>query len=368
MTSWRCWVCCAFVLLAAGCDPYSDYKLKGEFNAGSVDPFNFPPPYRGAGASRSVAGSGNGFTAVRAFSQGLAIEYYLFPYSPSQVVAPGYVYSASAISNQTANALGIRSFPLAYVFDPPGTSNPFPAQQQCGAPSGYVYDPRRDAVRYDEQGSILTALPEATFGAGSLPTWTYVPTVAEVPVASNGEPCQDIKSERTLLTRNDVNVPKDGAGNPSPDGRYLAWALIDPGSGVYHVGETATTSTGVDIQRWGWYQQYLAAYIEGGYIPIDTAASNRFKAQRLYIPNRIGNSPGRVGAGYDVLDAPRGDTNYSPICEVRIYTPMPPVTSADQLPKSASDIGTTTPPTPPPAGAIVPSDVIPPFVFCLQPK
>ena len=99
MRSWRCWLCCAFVLLAAGCDPYSDYKLKGEFNAGSVDPFNFPPPYRGVGASRSVAGSGNGFTAVRAFSQGLAIEYYLFPYSPSQVVTPGYVYSASAISN-----------------------------------------------------------------------------------------------------------------------------------------------------------------------------------------------------------------------------------------------------------------------------
>ena len=75
MTSWRCWLCCAFVLLAAGCNPYTDYKLNGEFNAGSVDPFNFPPPYRGAGASRSVAGSGNGFTAVRAYARGSAIQY-----------------------------------------------------------------------------------------------------------------------------------------------------------------------------------------------------------------------------------------------------------------------------------------------------
>ena len=441
MTSRHCGPCCAFVLFAAGCNPYTDYKLNGEFNAGSVDPFNFPPPYRGAGASRSVAGSGNGFTAVRAYAQGSAIQYYLFPFSPSQVVTPGY--TAISLANQTGNARSVRSFPLAYVFDPPNTSSPFPDQQQCRAPNGYQYDPRRDDVHYDEQGNIFTALPEATFGQGSLPSWTYYPIVREVVVGSAGEPCQDIKSEGTLLARNDVNVARDGNGNPSPDGRYLAWVLIDPGSGVYRVGQTASTSTGVGIQHWGWYQQFLAAYIDGGYIPVVSGAmqcpsplsqmSPCLATQRVFIPrtnvifscttnadcslfpgtaprsacdtatglcrtstactndNQCGGAPGscdtsvgfcrqpaagvpaRLAVNYDVMETVRGDAAYSPICEVFTYNaPTNPATTAS-LPKDAATIlndpatyGPLQRPTAPAAGTIVPSDVTPPYVFCLQ--
>ncbi len=36
------------IVLVAGCNPYSDQQ--GEFNAGPVDPANFPVPYLGAGA------------------------------------------------------------------------------------------------------------------------------------------------------------------------------------------------------------------------------------------------------------------------------------------------------------------------------
>jgi hypothetical protein len=371
--SWqRLLSCCVLGLGASACDPYTDYKLKGEFNAGSADPFNFPPPFRGAGSTRSIAGSGNGFTAVRAYAGGQTLEHFLFPFAQSQIVTPGYIYSASTISNQMMNALGIRQFPLAYLFDPPGTSSPFPAQQQCRAPDGYQYDQRRDDVRYDEQGSIFTALPEATFGSGSLPTWTYVPIVREVAVGSAGESCQDIKSERTLLTRGDVNVPRDGSGNPSPDGRYLAWALIDPGSGVYHVGESSANSTGVGIQHWGWYQQFLVAFIEGGYIPFPSGGT-QFTPQILYIPSRISGMPptnGRVGAGYDVIEFRRGDPGYSPICQVKIYDTGAMGVPVANLPQSAQDVlarfPTITDPPNPPAGAIVPSDVIQRFIFCLQ--
>ncbi len=372
------WLCGAVVFVVAGCDPYKDYKLKGEFNAGSVDPMNFAPPYRGAGAIRSVAGSGNGFSAVGAFAQGTAVEYFLFPFAPSQVVRAGYVYTAAGVipANQQRNALTIRPFPNGYIFDPPGTSSAFPDQQQCRAPDRYQYDVRRDDVRYDEQGEIFTALPDATFGGGSLPTWSYVPIVQEVAVGSSGEPCQDIKSERTLLTRSDVNIAKDSNGGPVADGRYLAWALIDPGSGVYHVGES-TSGPGVGIQRWGWFQRFLVAYIDGGYIPYPNPSfPDQFATQNLYVPSRVlppladgGTGPARngaLGAGYDILEFPRSDPKYSPICRVRIYDTAPGVRIAD-LPTSAAAISTAlTDPPRAPADSIAPSDVIPPFVFCLQ--
>jgi len=367
----RFWLCGTVVFAVAGCDPYKDYKLNGEFNAGSVDPVNFAPPYRGAGANRSVAGSGTGFSAALAYAQGAQVEYFLFPFAPTQVVRAGY--PGITLANQM-RALSIRPpYPNAYVFDP-GTTSPFPAQQQCRAPAGYQYDSRRDDVHYDEQGEIFTALPDATFGAGSLPAWTYVPVVQEVAVVSSGEPCQDIKSERTLLTRRDVNIAKDSNGGPIADGRYLAWALIDPGSGVYHVGES-TSGAGVGIQRWGWFQRFLVAYIDGGYIPVN-ATGTQFSTQNLYVPTRVlpvladgGTGPARngvPGAGYDILDYPRSDPRYSPICRVQRYETGTGIRS-DGVPRSAALItGALSDPLPVAVDAIAPSDVVPPYVFCLQ--
>lgn len=371
-----------------GCNPYKDAGLKGDFNAGSADPANFPSPYRGTGASRNVAGSGR-FTEVRAYIEENPSAYFLFPYPPAQQVTPGYTYSASAlngdagyVATQTSKALDIRNLtlPLAYVFDPPGGGTPFPQRQACVSPSGYSYDRRRDDVRYDEQGNIFTELPAATFTSGLLPTWLYVPVIREVPVRSNGESCQQIKSERTLLARGDVIVPKASpdATSGTPDGKYLALAQIDPGSGVYRFGQSPAPSptldnTGTDIQHWGWYQQFLIAYIEGGYVPVDLANANRFLAQNLYIPSRIAGTPpsvGKVGAGYDVLEFPRGHPNYSPICRVLVYDTGPAGLPLAALPRNASAaasrIPPPAPPAAPPANSIVSSDTNPMFVFCLQ--
>src|SRR5712692_2990200 len=73
----------AALLLFVACHPYGD-SLTGEFNAGSADPFNFPPAYRsstGAGFSRQIAGSGT-FTERRAFARGVASNYFFFPFPP----------------------------------------------------------------------------------------------------------------------------------------------------------------------------------------------------------------------------------------------------------------------------------------------
>jgi len=70
----------------------------------------------------------------------------------------------------------------------------------------------------------------------ALPATGYAPIVAEVPVTSNGEGCQSIKSSATLVTTSDVVVdtvpPKFPIPNAKPtgvpDGRFLAWAIVDP--------------------------------------------------------------------------------------------------------------------------------------------
>jgi hypothetical protein len=69
-------------------------------------------------------------------------------------------------------------------------------------------------------------------------------------------------------------------------------------------------------------------------------------------------SPGRLGAGYDVLQARRDDLAYSPLCQVLTYdttTPMDPAA----LPKDAAAIEATFP-----KESLLPAS--PPFVYCLQ--
>jgi hypothetical protein len=74
-----------------------------------------------------------------------------------------------------------------------------------------------------------------------------------------------------------------------------------------------------------------------------------------------------LAAGYDVLDFPRSDARYSPICRVRIYDTGTAGVPIANLPKSAAAItgGLSNPPEVA-ADSIAPSDVIPPYVFCLQ--
>lgn len=348
-------------LLLPACDPYE--RLQGEFIAGSVDPANFPPAYRGTGSSRSLAGSG-AMTETAAFARGSPANYFFFPMSTTQSAATadplrlldnGQPYAAVPT-------------PLTYVFDPTD-SVPFATPARCMPPPGYQYSAFRDAVHYDDQGNIFTALPDASFPSGAVPTWSYVPVVQQVTVQSMGETCQDIKSANTLLTSRNVVIP-----TPAGDGKYLAWATIDPGVPVYRVGQTAANSNGVTAQKYGWFRKYISAYLDGGYIntvqamvteQMVTKPVVRMRTQRLFYPRSMvqpATGPavaGARGAGYDVLEAKRGDATYSPVCEVMTYD-TGGTTPVSMLPKDVAGVMSyVTGPRPLQTAS-------PRYIFCLQ--
>jgi hypothetical protein len=254
---------------AAACDPYQ--KRAGEFYAGPVDPAPFPAAYRAAR-----------YLASAATAHGEPAPYFAFPAASDAAVAP-------------------LAPPSAYVFD-----------ARC-VPTG-SYDARLDAYRPDEQGSVFTALPAAG----------YAPVVAEAPVTSNGEACQSIKSEAALLdSPNVVTHPADG--------KYLAWAIIDPSAEVR------------GSERLGWFDHYLVAYLDGGYLPTATVAMPDVPvvhaiAQNVYFPTQIPTGAGALGDGFDILDAARDDAGYSPLCHVFRFVPADPL----HPPTSADDIDATT--------------------------
>src|SRR5262249_42034549 len=250
---------------------------------------------------------------------GAPAGYYSFPFSATQlsagvdslrIVDSGQPYKPLS----SAPAIPV---PNAYVFDPT-PSNPFPLSQTCTAPPDYSYNPQTGDMRGDEQSNIFTQLPQATQRPGVAATFEYIPVVAETAVSAQGLDCQSIKSEKTL---NKV------LGNPGPTGNYILWAIIDPSSGVYRVGQSSTYTlsdgsrnpnyaTGVGMQKWGWFGQYYLAYIDGGYVPTQAATVTesgrtkqvlRMKTQRLYFPRSISSAavpcgssactPGQVCAG-----------------------------------------------------------------------
>jgi hypothetical protein len=404
------------VAVLAACDPYQ----QGEFNAGPVDAANFPKPYQGVGADPNVSGylSGKGtFTEIRAFINGANAGYYTFPFTTTQLNASDPLLLPSDTKKQPQT-------PVAYVFDPTPT-NPFPPSQVCTPPAGYTYDPNgNNDMRLDEQGNIFTLLPLATEKPGQGSTFEYIPVVSEVAVSAAGLACQSIKSETTLNKH---------LSNQNPTGKFILWAIIDPSSGVYRVGQQSTRtlpdgspnpnySTGIGVQKWGWFGHYYLAYIDGGYIQTQpVSAGARMKTQQLYIPLRITTagprcgsatcgagqicvnntcqtcdanrltsadscpaggtccpSPqmcinpgasgtcadiGKAGQGYDVLQYKRSDTNYSPVCEVRQYTlttgSPPRPPLVSELPKSASAI-------PPNPQQPTPDSGIPRYLYCPQ--
>jgi hypothetical protein len=249
-----------------------------------------------------------------------------------------------------ANPLAVNSAtvpaPKVYVFDPTD-QRPFPSPSKCAPPSShYVFDQRTEAYRSDEQGAIFTVLPDQP---------GYVPIVAEVHVDSKSEHCQSIKSARTLLARagQEVDLPltSDLPRRSVTDGNYLAWAIVDPGADVRPVGPN-----GLGPIHLGWYNKFLLAYLDGGYIP--TEASSKagpgdpftvMRTQQLLTPDQIlafdgaGNTvpgPGGLGKGYDILDARRGDDGYSPLCEIVGFTPSDPLhPRKDKAALDASELG-----------------------------
>lgn len=334
---------------ASGCNPYD--QRSGEYIAGAADPVSYPPAYVGAGGDRTRPGRGT-FTELRAFAGGNAIGYYSFPFSTTQLPATPSTANPVSPLRLADNGMPYAKVPTptTYVFDPAAP---------CAAPSSYSYDPQRDDVRYDQQGPIFTALPSATYAAGALPTWSYVPVVAEALVGAPGQACQAVKSEATL------KASAFGA-NAVPDGHYLAYAIIDVAAPVYRVGETAATSSGVGVQKLGWLNHYIVAYLDGGEVPTEAEPMDPTKtqmhAQKLYYPRSMvmkGSSTvaGGIGFGYDVLEHARGEDGYSPVCQVFTYD-TGVATAVEMLPQDAATITAMY------GSTLKPATV--PYIFCLQ--
>jgi hypothetical protein len=117
--------------------------------------------------------------------------------------------------------------------------------------------------------------------------------------------------------------------------------------------------TGLGPQKWGYYNHYLLAYLDGGYIPIDhvmtTPAMNGgedlltiiAKEQKLYVPTSffdaegmavVDNAAGKPGTGHEVAEHARGEDGYSPICHVYTFDPLDP----KNLPTTVQDIDPST--------------------------
>jgi hypothetical protein len=306
----------AAVLLAA-CNPYDGFD--GEFYAGTADPGDYQKQYKGSDT----------YTAATVLAGGQETQFFFF--TPAADRDPTDLSSA----------------PSTYVFDSDAQAGaPFPATPKCKAPKDYVFDLQRDAYRFDDQGNIFTALPDDP---------SYAPVVAQVPVTSGGEDCQSIKSEKTLTGgARGVAVPVDGDGNGMPDGNYLAWAIVDVASDF----EPHDVNFFGPSEHFGWYNHFLIAYVDGGYIPSTSTPDGKPVAvtQVLYVPHHLdadGNDSTEPGSGADIVEHGRGQTGYSPICEIKTFT----VNDPNDPPKSAADVMTK--------GTLDPDPMMPTYVYCL---
>jgi len=286
------------------CNPYQNFS--GEYWAGPIDATAFPGPYHGELPGPADQGGGT-ITPAMAFVGGTQIFYYMFPFTADQ---EGQV-------DPLALDTSVLSLPKAYVFDAdPASGNPFP-KSKCKGPENYVFDQRTEAWHADEQGVVFSAIPATG----------YIPVVTEVPETASGRTCQDIKSKQTLLSQ-----MKD----PGGDGKFLAFAEIDPTADVQPNG-----ANGLGPVHTGWYNHFTVTFLEGGYIPTESVQGmtgmdpyTRMVPQTLLAPTAIPGMDdamnivavaGGPGTGWDILDAARGETGYSPVCHVITYTPDDPL-------------------------------------------
>ena len=332
----------ALAILGLGlgaCDPYDGFSDES-LSLGPVDPLNFPAANLGAAGNRMRAGTGT-FEETPAWIGGMRVGYFRYAMPAAvQVMAGMPVVPASV--------------PRAFAFDAT-PAQPVPDKNDCAPPPGWRPSARDDAVDYAQQGNIFTALPTATYNPGVAAASSYIPVVAEVPLSSGGRICQQLKSSKGL--------EKALGMLPAPGDGLLAWLIIDPAAAVYPF-DADEEHNGIGLQKWGWFNRYLLAYLDGGYVPTMPMGMVRLmRPQRLYLPR----SPvmgvmgaAQVGQGFDVLTAARGQDGYSPICEVMTYDlgmmPVPP----DMLPKDAAAITGNMPI----AMTLMPAT--PRFVFCLQ--
>ena len=123
----------------------------------------------------------------------------MFEESPAWLAGQqvGYFRYAVPASVQVMAGLPVvpASVASAYAFDPTD-AQPVPEENDCTPPAGWRPDPRLDAVNFEQQGNIFTALPTATYNPGVAASSNYLPVVAEVPLSSGGQVCQRFKSTK----------------------------------------------------------------------------------------------------------------------------------------------------------------------------
>ena len=339
-----------FTVFVSGCFPYKNHD--GDYYSGPVDPTLFPPAYQGAGFADS--GSFGTFMAAQAFvTNGDMVFYYLFPGATTKL----------RTESSTNGMVTVKDRAPVYVFD----GDPSKDSSKCVAPQNYVYDERRDDVHFDVQGNIFQQKQTSKDPAALPSDAGYVPVYSEVPVASGGEGCQTLHSADGVMASKQLTLMTAPAplGSPDfrpvghPDGKYLAYAVIDPAADVRLPDGTLNPNTMLGPQRFGWYDHFMVAYIDGGYVPTTMVTVPGMmgapdemqivaQSMTLYAPNTwldaMGNPTGcdptdPTGAtsgapclaqGFDVIDgvggmaAVRGKAGYSPICHVLTYTPADP--------------------------------------------
>jgi hypothetical protein len=317
----------ALALAGGGCG--SNPPPLEETGLGPVDDSSFPVEYRGAGVHVGAPSETGGLiSASAAWAHGHAISYYRFSFPGSDL----NVDDLLPPSNGPDAALG-------YVFDPAPPS-PYPAMPAC-VPSP---DVPHEGFSRSLQSPIFTRLPSAP---------DYLPVVAEVPVTSHGEPCQALKSESGLLANDQNAIYFDLASGGSPqrgrsDGRYLAWAIIDPYARLADPTGSFDSPAAQAARRVGFWERRTLLYVDGGYLPTNAVTDGSggpgslyLTAQTLYYPDTLPPAqqggaarPGMPGMGHDVLQFARGDAGYSPLCHVLPFTPLDPT----NLPTDATGI------------------------------
>ena len=343
----------------SACSPWS--YGEGDFFAGTVDATNYPADYQ-FGTEKEAAGSLSPVVAAT-LSSSIVLTYNLAMPAAQTAGADENGIPELALALEPVDLVGYAPPSPATVFNfDPTASEPFATPQKCTAPTNYVFDARLEGYRKDYQGPIFTALPDE----GS------VPYLAEVAVSTKAMKCQTLKDQERLLKSKDVTVPITKAtaigeeDSPTPSGKLVLYYPVNPRVSV----EPADQNTGFGAQMWGWFNHYLFAYIDGGYLPtqqfsIDTGEVDPdtmapillefegIRPQHWYYPaTRPGalrdpdtgeisfpidpdtgeynfvaaGGPGLsnrsaafAGAVTDLVDAARGEAGYSPVCELCEY-------------------------------------------------
>jgi hypothetical protein len=399
--------------LSAGlpaCNPYKNFN--GDYYLGPVDPgcpanlpsgpgtacTPFPADYVGVGFTPAQQ---NGVVMPRpaTVAGGASILYYPFhvsaQYDPVHFADFGLAGPSNPLRLRTQTTDANTGAPIDkdrqrfYPFDITAGMDPSTANTtKCAPPSAdYVWDERADAFPFNQQLNIFQQRQVSADPAG-LPSEqpSYQPIYAEVPVTSLTYNCQSIHSadgvvdgigSETMLSVNPApkgspDFRQVGAG----DGFYRALAVIDPSADVITVwdegqdpaigapncplptddltGACHNPITHLGPQRWGFFDHFLVAYIDGGYVPTKMTTVmgmggapdqtiTSAQPMLMYVPNQFNdqflgpstcndtkaNPADCAGHGFDVIDGVgskpgvRNATGngYSPICHVLSYDP-----------------------------------------------